>query len=309
MQQNVCVRYRVVVLVALVVATLVTACSSDDGSSLKVTENVRYADDSLRQQLDLYVPDDGRSDHPVAIYLHGGGWQLGDKAAVNDTSVANIKEFRNALLDAGYAVAAVNYRLTDEAIWPAQILDVKSAVRFLRANAQKYRLDPERIVVWGESAGGHLAQMMAVTNGDPTMEGAVGETGESSDVDAAISYYGISDLVTMATDVMACSQTGGEVGQSLLVGGSPAIEPSKTLAALASPINYVDSSDAPILLMHGKQDCVVAPIQSERMYQKLDAAGVPTELVEVDGEHSAPVFFETKKLRQQAIDWFNEYAA
>ncbi|QHC00367.1 alpha/beta hydrolase fold domain-containing protein [Epidermidibacterium keratini] len=302
-------RTRVAVLVSLVVATLVAACGSSDDSSLKVTENVRYADDSLRQQLDLYVPDDDEKSHPVAIYLHGGGWQLGDKAAVNDTAVANIKEFRDALLDAGYAVAAVNYRLTDEAIWPAQIQDVKSAVRYLRANAGKYNLDPERVVVWGESAGGHLAQMMAVTNGDPTMEGTVGQTGESSDVSAAISYYGISDLVTTATDVMGCSQTGGEVGQSKLVGGSPSVEPAKTLATLASPINYVDASDAPILLMHGKQDCVVAPIQSERMYSKLQSVGVPTDLVEVDGEHSAPVFFDTKKLQQQAIDWFSEYAA
>lgn len=314
MQHNVRVRHRAAVAVGLASVLLgsVSACSDDgdtaSGNGLQVTENVAYADESLNQQLDIYVPDDGESAHPVAVYLHGGGWQLGDKQTVNDEKVADIKAMRDTLLDAGYAVVAVNYRLTDEAIWPAQIGDVKSAVRFTRAHAEQYQLDPDHIVVWGESAGAHLAQQMAVSNGDPTLEGTSGETGESSDVNAAVSYYGISDVAQTGPDAASCSNTGGEVGQSKLVGGSMLVEPGITLAALASPINYVDSSDVPILLLHGKQDCVVAPIQSQRMYDKLQQYGVPSELTLVDGTHSDPVFFTDPALQKQALDWFNEYA-
>ena len=221
--------------------------------------------------MDLRVPDDD-APHPVILYLHSGAWITGDR-----TGGSAIRQASR-----GYAVASIDYRLAPQYIWPAQIEDCKAAVRWLRANAARFHLDPSRIVVFGTSAGGHLAAMLGTTVGRAELEGVqLGNAQFSSSVQAVIDWYGPTDLLHLDDQKLPCypglDGNAPFMPPSLLM-GCP-IQQCKEKTAAASPINYVAPSEPPFLIMQGQMDCLVPWQQSTTFADALKAAGVDTTLV------------------------------
>ena len=223
----------------------------------RITVDAAYAALSPAQVLDLYMPV-GVSNPALVAFIHGGAWFTGDKRG--PLGIAAIELF----VARGYAVASVNYRLSGEALFPAQLLDVKAAIRWLRANAPVSGYDADRIVVVGESAGAHLAALLGTTSGltqfdDP----ALGNAGVSSAVQAVVDFYGPVDLLATPAqlDANATCTEGGRVPGELdpaIEGllGAPATDVPE-LASAANPITYVSAQVPPFLIMHGDADCVV----------------------------------------------------
>jgi acetyl esterase/lipase len=220
-----------------------------------------------QQTLDIYFPTDGNSNGPwpVVVYIHGGGWTQGDKTQG--------KWLANWLNPYGYAVVLVNYRMYPDFYFPAFIEDPKCAVRFLRAHAREYSLNPRRMAAWGSSAGGHLALLLGTTNKNVGWD--VGEyPGQSSRVQAVVDIAGPTDLT---------------------VRGTPNLEPLIRLAFNAvpkdrgpySPVTYASADDPPIFMVHGDQDDVVQLQQSKTMYDALIQVGGQAQLVIAkNGTHS-----------------------
>ena len=223
-------------------------------------------------ELDLYLPAEP-GPAPVVVFLHGGGWRLGSRHSAGP-AFPGPAAFE-AVAAAGIAVASVDYRLSGEAVWPAQLHDGKAAVRWLRARADELGLDPTRVAAWGESAGGHLAELLALTGDDVALEGEVGVSGPSSAVDAVVAWYAPSDLGAVATDIGADPLDPGS-REAQLLGAPVSTVPDR--AAHASPVTYVSSAAPPVLLLHGRDDTAVACVQSERLAAALHAAGTDVDL-------------------------------
>lgn len=222
-------------------------------------------------KLDLVRPKQPKADRlPVVVMIHGGGWQRGDKSrALNGVAILAAR--------GDYVGVAVGYRLSGEAKWPAQIHDCKAAIRWLRANAGKFGIDPDRIGVWGSSAGGHLVNLLGTTGDVKELEGDCGTPGVSSRVQAVASSCGPTDFLAERR-----IQGGREPSSvSLLLGGP--VDEMKAAARQASPINHVTPDDAPFLLVHGTEDPTVPFQQSELFLEALRKAGVDATLVRVEG--------------------------
>jgi uncharacterized protein (TIGR03437 family) len=241
------------------------------------------------QTLDLDVPD-GSGPFPLLIHVHGGGWRSGEKSGGRPAQVV-----RPRMLQLGIAFASINYRLSGEAIFPAQINDCKAAVRWLRANASRYRLDPGRFAVWGTSAGGHLAALMGTSGGVPDFEDArLGNPGVSSLVQAVIDWYGPTDFAAMDATLPPSCRPGNHgtpnSAESRLLGCTPGKCPE--LAGWASPLSYISPDDPPFLIMHGTNDCTVPAEQSRVMAERLMGVGVPAALRYLPGDgHGGPQFW------------------
>ena len=253
-----------------------------------VASDVAYAPMSEAQTLDLYLPDAATSPLPLVVFIHGGAWMAGDKR--NEVAASVIPVF----LDEGYAVASINYRLSGEAIFPAQLLDVKAAIRWLRANVATYGIDPDRIAALGESAGAHLAALLGTSAGVAEFDDpAYGNPEVSSAVNAVVDFYGPVDLV--AADVMlaanpACAETLRSANEpdpasSQLLGAPPDEVPE--LAATANPITYLQPGRIvpPFLIEHGDVDCVVPYQGSVALHEAIEAFAGPgrSQLVIVPG--------------------------
>jgi acetyl esterase/lipase len=231
-------------------------------------------------ELDLHLPPEGPPP-PVVLFVHGGGWRLGSRHSAGPAYAA--PEPFTRLAQAGIAVAAVDHRLSGEATWPAQLHDVKAAVRWLRARADELGVDGERVAAWGESSGGHLAALLGLTGDDPALEGDVGVTGPSSAVDAVVAWYAPSDVAAVATDTGA-DPLDPASREAQLLGGPPPERPDA--AAQASPLTHVRPGVPPFLLLHGAADRLVPCVQSERLYAALLEAGADVELdVYEDADH------------------------
>src|SRR5260221_2020772 len=210
-------------------------------------EYARVGDLSL--QLDLYVPEKQRP--PLIVYVHGGGWRSGSKT---DNPLAT-------LVNDGYAVASVDYRLSTQAQFPAQVHDIKAAIRFLRAQQSGLGVDARKIVIAGSSAGGHLAALVGVTNGNKELEGAVGaHLDQSSDVQGIISLFGASNLRTILGQSTEHGLSVRVPALQLLLGGQPTEKPE--LAKLASPVEPIDTHDPPLPPIHANADPQMPPTQS-----------------------------------------------
>lgn len=247
----------------------------------QVKVNLPYAGtDNPRQMLDLALPVQRKSARPlpVVVFIHGGGWRQGSK----NGGLRRIIPFLQA---GGYAGASVGYRLSDEAIWPAQIHDCKAAIRWLKANAGKYNLDPNRIAVHGTSAGGHLVAMLGVTGDVAELNGRLGpHANEDNRVACVVDYFGPTELLTMDDHAGKMTHNAPDSPESKLVGG-PILE-NKELARQASPISHVTKDDAPILVCHGTKDPLVPYPQSVDFHTRLKKAGVDSTLITVAGaEH------------------------
>jgi acetyl esterase/lipase len=232
--------------------------------------------------LDLHVPD-GDGPFPIVVWIHGGGWLGGAR------SMGHAEE----LAQHGYAVAAVDYRLSGEAIFPAQLLDLKGAVRWLRASAATYRLDPQRIAGWGASAGAHLASMLALTAGKAEFEGDVGgNLDQSSALQCVVDYFVVSDLGALDSGPMTATPMPGvpRTMQETLLGYAPSANPDA--ARRAGPLSHVRPDAPPFLLIHGDVDPIIPPHHSRLLHEALRQAGADAELVELSGAvHEDPQFW------------------
>ena len=243
-------------------------------ASAKVLRDIEYVPGGHdRQKLDLYLPAQTNPPLPLIIWVHGGAWRAGSKD--NCPAVRFVAQ--------GYAVASVNYRLSQHAVFPAQIEDCKAAVRWLRAHAKDYGLDPNRFGAWGSSAGGHLVALLGTT-GDVKEFDAGSNLEISSRVQAVVDFFGPTDLLRMAAQSGSNSRmdhNASDSPESQLIGGT--LQENKEKAAKASPITYVTRDDPPMLLVHGDADPLVPFQQSEELYQALRKAGVEATLYLVKG--------------------------
>jgi acetyl esterase/lipase len=224
-----------------------------------------------RQKLDLYLPA-SKGTFPLLINIHGGAFRMGSK------EMGVPVEY----LAQGYAVASINYRLSQHALFPAQIEDCKAAVRWLRANATRFGLDADRFGAWGSSAGGHLASMLGTTS--DTQEFDVGpHLDQSSRVQAVVNYFGPTDFLQMDAHRLPNGQRHdpADSPESQLIGGPIQENPDK--AARANPIRYVSAGDPPFLICHGDADPLVPHHQSQLLAAALENAGVPVTFYTVVG--------------------------
>lgn len=284
--------------------------------------------------LDVYVPTTGSAPFPTVVWIHGGGWSGGSRAPIPG-GVAS-------LLARGIAVASVDYRLTSQAglygafpvTFPAQIEDVKGAIRFLRANAGTYGLDPTRFGAWGSSAGGHLAALVGTSGGVAALEGTTGgNLAFSSSVQAVCDWFGPIDVLQMNPDVTTPPGSGidhdattspesrligfDQPGQGIGVLRAHEFDPAAPypfyvgLAHDLNPITWVDANDPPFLVAHGTVDTSVPMHQSVRLADALRAAGVPYVYSQaiglghgLGGPHDVTVglFFEQRFFSTQTVD-------
>ena len=200
------------------------------------------------------------------------------------------------LVEAGYAVASVDYRLSTEAKFPAQVHDIKAAIRFLRAHGATWRLPTRKIAVAGDSAGAHLAALVGVSNGSRALEGAMGEDWrQSSDVQGILSFYGAANLTTILKQSTPHGLTVRVPALELLLGGQPEALPE--LARLASPVFHVDHADPPLLLLHGDQDPQMPVNQSLELFGAYQKVRAPVQLEIVHGAgHGGAAFYDETRL-------------
>lgn len=260
---------------------------------VRAERDIEYARESGRPlKLDIFRAEDQTGKRPLVVWIHGGGWSKGSK----DNCPAMW------LAANGYVVASIQYRLTDVAKWPAQIDDCRAALRWLRKNAEQYGIDPERVGVWGASAGGQLVAMLGTTEPPKNEPG-------SSRVTAVCDFFGPTDLLTQPTNVPGPDKTDKDLAESnaaKLLGGILRDIPDKAKAA--SPLHQVSSDDAiPFLIVHGSKDDRVPLDQSERFHAKLKEAGVSTELFIVEGAGHGGEAFTTTEVRGKVQRFFDRY--
>ena len=280
-----------ILLVLAEMASLLTEAQTNN-SDVRVLPDVEYASvDNHRLLLDLYIPKEVEG-APLLVWVHGGAWRGGSKSRMP----------LKALAEEGWVIASVDYRLTPVARFPAQVHDIKAAVRFLRAKAADYGFDAERIAIAGNSAGGHLAALVGTTNGHKDLEGSVGaHLEESSNVQATISLYGASNLTTILNQSTPYGLGVRIPALQLLLGGQP--EDKTEIAHLASPIFHVDPSDPPLLLIHGDQDPQMPISQSHELHGRYKALGLSVQFEVVhEGVHGGADFYD--EVRWQIIEEF-----
>ena len=276
--------------------------------SVEVQRDIQYARVEGRPlALDIYRPRNPASEQlPAVVWIHGGGWRNGNKSRK--------AWFLFPLVESGHYVgASIDYRLSGDAPWPAQIHDCKAAIRFLRANAEEFGIDPNRIAVWGNSAGGHLASLLGTSGDVAELEGDVGVPSESasSRVACVVSTAGPADFPSYVRLVPGQTRERGAIFG--LFGGSVENRHDELLAA--SPTEYVTSDDPPFLIMNGTADRVVPLQQGELLYRRLLKAGADATFVRIDGArhedygpeaHARIKKFFDKHLRGQSVEVSDE---
>lgn len=225
-----------------------------------------------RHRLDLFVPEKAEGPLPLIIWIHGGGWQNGSKEGC--------PPLRSGYTQRGYAVASINYRLSGHAPFPAQIEDCKAAIRWLRANATQFQLDPQRFGVWGSSAGGHLVALVG-TSGDVPAFDVGAHLDQSSRVQAVCDYYGPTDFTVFVTTPGYESHATASSPEAKLIGG--AVMENKDKAARLNPITYVTKDDPPFLIVHGDKDPTVPINQSQLLFNALKKTGVSVHFHTIKG--------------------------
>lgn len=244
--------------------------------------------------LDLYLPDQ-TSKPPLVVWIHGGAWRAGSR----------VKPPALYLTSRGYAVASISYRLSQEAIFPAQIHDCKAAIRWLRANSAKYGYDATRVGVWGPSAGGHLVALLGTSGSVQELEGDLGHPDQSSAVQAVVDFFGPTDMLQMSKVPGQAHHDAPDSPESQLIGGP--IQQNKDKAARANPITYITPNDPPFLIIHGDRDATVPMNQSELLDAALKKARVPVTFRVLPGAgHGGPAF-NAPDVRDQVADFFDRH--
>ena len=270
--------------VALLVLTLCATAQQPATSYNKVSDITYAVVDDRELGLDIYMPS-GVDDPPLLVWIHGGRWLYRTKEDINTL----------ALVEEGFAIASIDFRLSVDEPFPAQIHDIKAAIRFLRANAETYGYEATRIGVHGRSSGGHLTSLVGVTNGVKELEGELGDHLDvSSDVQVAVSYFGASNLTTILDQSTPFGVMLRGPALALLLGGP--MEATAELAELASPVFHVDAQDPPLLLLHGDQDPQMPINQAHELHGVYKEHGLPVHLEVIHGaKHGTPEFFDAKR--------------
>ena len=246
--------------------------------------------DGKELKLDLYLPA-----KPVVkgllVWVHGGAWRGGNKESVP-----------KAFPESGIATASLEFRQSTESKFPAQVHDIKAAIRFLRAKAKDFGFSADRIVIAGSSSGGHLAALVGVTNGNAELEGTVGDhLKESSKVQGILDYFGASDLTTILAQSTPFGLNVRKPALELLLGGLP--EQNVALAKLASPVFHVDSKDPPLLIFHGEQDPQMPISQSHELTGAYQKANLSVRFDVVYGAaHGGDAFYTPERVKS-AVDF------
>jgi len=255
-------------------------------------EGIEYTNpDNQHLQLNLARPKSGEGPFPAVICIHGGGFRAGKRDGYDGLCVK--------LAERGYVAATISYRLAPQFQFPAAVHDTKAAVRWMRANARKYKVDPERIGVTGGSAGGHLAQFLAVTAHVPRFEGQGGNPDQSSAVACVVNVYGPSDF----TKSYGKSVDAHEV-LPLWFGGN--LETRRDLHIQGSPLYWVTPDAAPTLCIHGTEDKYVAHEQAVWLVDKLKAATVEAELVTLEGAGHGFKGADAEKAEKALFEYFDK---
>jgi acetyl esterase/lipase len=257
------------------------AVTDSAGPAIKEVLDIPFAEASGKiLRLDLFLPE-GIANPPLVVFIHGGGWVGGSRRK------CPVKW----LVQEGYALASIDYRFSNQAIFPAQIHDCKGAIRWLRAHGGEYGYNSERIAAMGSSAGGHLAVLLGASGGVEELEGRVGGHLDcSSRVQAVVDYFGPTDFVLRAKTQPQFTDDPQGTNYRLL--GGP-VGRNLKLAELAGGINHVSMDDPPLLIIHGLMDERVEVQQSICLYQKYRKTGLPVEIKFVEGAgHGGPLFFE-----------------
>ena len=270
--------------VALLVLTLCATAQQPTTSYDKVSDIIYAVVDDRELGLDIYMPR-GVDDPPLLVWIHGGRWLYRTKEDINTL----------ALVEEGFAIASIDFRLSVDEPFPAQIHDIKAAIRFLRANAETYGYEATRIGVHGRSSGGHLTSLVGVTNGVKELEGELGDHLDvSSDVQVAVSYFGASNLTTILDQSTPFGVMLRGPALALLLGGP--MEATAELAELASPVFHVDGQDPPLLLLHGDQDPQMPINQAHELHGVYKEHELPVRLEVIHGaKHGTPEFFDAKR--------------
>jgi acetyl esterase/lipase len=247
------------------------------GGEVEHLKDIDYAGNgNPRQKLDLLLPKDRKAKkRPMVVFVHGGGWWSGRKEDGLDV-------IRAVTATGDYAAATINYRLSPEAKWPAQIHDCKAAIRFLRAKAGEYGIDANHIGVVGMSAGGHLVSLLGTGNDEAGLEGTVGAFAKvSSRVQCVVDFFGPTDFLTnLFPDATADRNNGRKMVMEFL-GRSEA--EARSNAKAASPVSWVTEDDAPFFIAHGTKDMLVPYSQATTIHTALEKAGVESHLVAMEG--------------------------
>jgi len=279
--------------------------SSTFASVAPTHADLAYATISSAQKLDIYLPTTGSGPFPLVIMVHGGGFMFGDKA--DGAGLTGVDQ----LLAAGYAVASINYRLSGEVQYPAQIHDAKAAVRFLRANAATYNLNADKFGAWGASAGGNLVALLGTTCGVEELEGDLGNNDQSSCVQAVVDWFGPIDFLKMQEQLTeaGCSASTDDASspESKLVGAAIQTVPEKV--ALTNPMNYITPDDAPFFIQNGTADCNIPPAQNKNLADALTAVIGADNVTysSLDGAGHGGSQFETEENIQLVISFLDKY--
>ena len=291
-------KIRITLLSILLILTIVRAF----GETYKVITDIPYTDSliSEKQKLDLYIPNIDNP-MPCLVWIHGGAWLAGSK----DGLAGEI----DTLLHHGYVVASIGYRLSGEAIFPAQIYDCKAAIRFLKEKGTEYKIDSTKIAVAGASAGGHLASLVATSSDVPSLEDKnLGSKKASSKVHAVIDFYGPTDFLIMDELPGTCQDPMVHLDpkspESLLLGCN--IEDCPDKVKMANPVNYITEDDPPFLIFHGMSDCTVTPKSSILLEKQLKEKGVQVELHLIpDAGHGGKHFY-SPEIKTLILEFLNK---
>ena len=300
--------FTLATVVAASAKVLPKAHAEGENTQMEVFRNISFAQAPIAEggTKDLKIniwKGKGQGAQPVVLFVHGGAWVSGDNNldAAGSQQIKAIMELR----DKGITIAAATYRFSNEAIFPAQIHDVKAAIRYLKANADKYGIDPKRIMTMGESAGAQMALLTAVSNGEEYLEGSIGGNLDvDSKVIGCVDCYGMTDFLTLASDLYARKDLGRTDAQvyelvedknssrSQLFGlttdecnlGTVTANPNRfpkqyELVKQGSPVFHVTPDDPPVLIINGQKDIRVPSAQAIKMYEALYNSGVEAELI------------------------------
>jgi acetyl esterase/lipase len=272
------------------------------GHEYNVIKDIVYIDSpsSDKQKLDIYIPNND-STMPCLIWIHGGAWLAGSKEGL-------AKEI-DTLLHHGYIIASIGYRLSSESIFPAQIYDCKSAIRYLKKNGAKYNIDTTKIAVSGSSAGGHLACLIGTSSDIPSLEDkTTGINKVSCKVNAVIDFYGPTDFLIMDELPNECQDPMVHLypnsPESLLLGCN--IEDCPEKVKMANPITYVSRDDPPFLIFHGTSDCTVTPKSSILLEKKLKAEGVNVDLYLLQNAEHGGEEFVTSEIKTLVLNFLEK---
>lgn len=287
-------------VILLITVALLQVPSLRAQSSPEISEimDIRFASiDGQDLLLDLYLPEGVRRP-PLLVFVHGGAWRLMSRTS------SPVDSLVSAFVPAGFALASVDFRLSEQARFPAQIHDIKAAIRFLRARQADFGISADNIVALGNSSGGHLVAVLGTADGIPDLEGRVGDFLDvSSSIQGVVSYYGASNLTTILAQSTPHGIKVREPALELLLGGHP--DQQESLARLASPVFHVGPGAAPILLLHGDQDSQMPINQAHELEGAYLSAQRPVKFEVVHGAAHGGAMFHDEPRNTLVLEFLN----